>query len=290
MQTEHRRPQREISSPGSGDETGTVLRYAQALLFVGVWAGIGYAFELDPNAYLLIGVPLTFAFQIGIRRRPIRQLWVRDGAAFRLNRVGILIALALLVMPVENLAVSIYRHQWAPAAWDLAAAAGAFAAAYALTRFTRETTRHFFLCLAIAGGIGTTIMGGAALARAFALHEGVHVRIGVGLRSVLLYFPVTFLLEEVAFRGLIDAHVHPSSGRRGRWTSALFVSALWGLWHWPVVPHVGVPFWATAVQLIGIHSVVGVPLSMFWRKTGNLAVPGFTHAFIDAIRNALLSH
>ena len=44
---------------------------------------------------------------------------------------------------------------------------------------------------------------------------------------------MTFVLEEVAFRGALDAHVHHEGEGRG-WQSALFVSALWGLWHLPI--------------------------------------------------------
>jgi hypothetical protein len=35
------------------------------------------------------------------------------------------------------------------------------------------------------------------------------------------------------------------------------------------------------------HSLVGVPLSLFWRRSGNLAVPAFAHAWIDALRDSL---
>jgi len=42
-------------------------------------------------------------------------------------------------------------------------------------------------------------------------------------------------------------------------------------------------------ELVTSQSIAGVPLSLFWRKSGNLAVPGFTHAFVDAVRNAVLA-
>jgi len=130
-------------------------------------------------------------------------------------------------------------------------------------------------------------MAGSAAARAIVLHQPFHPSIGVGLKALMFYFPVSFLLEEVAFRGVIDAHVHRPTAQRGLW-SAVVVSMIWGLWHWPVVPHAALPLWVTAIQLIGVHTVIGVPLSIFWRRTGNLAVPAFTHAFIDGVRNALL--
>lgn len=168
-----------------------------------------------------------------------------------------------------------------------AAVFGALACGYALSRFTRATTRELMLCLATAGLLGVILMAGAAAARAFGLNEPIVPSLRVGVKSLLLYFPVTFVLEEVSFRGLVDAHVHQPGASGGFW-SALFVSAGWGLWHWPVAARVGLPMWLTAMQLIVIHTVIGVPLSYFWRRSGNLAVPGFTHAFIDAVRNALL--
>jgi membrane protease YdiL (CAAX protease family) len=41
--------------------------------------------------------------------------------------------------------------------------------------------------------------------------------------------------------------------------------------------------------IVVIHTLVGVPLAFFWRRSGNLAVPAFTHALIDAVRNALMT-
>jgi membrane protease YdiL (CAAX protease family) len=32
--------------------------------------------------------------------------------------------------------------------------------------------------------------------------------------------------------------------------------------------------------------MVGIPLSLFWRRSGNLFVPAAVHALIDAVRNA----
>jgi hypothetical protein len=38
-----------------------------------------------------------------------------------------------------------------------------------------------------------------------------------------------------------------------------------------------------------LHSLVGVSLSLFWRRSGNLAVPAFAHAWVDAVRDCLLA-
>ncbi len=36
-----------------------------------------------------------------------------------------------------------------------------------------------------------------------------------------------------------------------------------------------------------VHALIGVPLAIYWRKSGNLAVTAFTHALIDGIRDGL---
>jgi membrane protease YdiL (CAAX protease family) len=131
------------------------------------------------------------------------------------------------------------------------------------------------------------VLVGLALVRTHSLHVPLQPNLVGGVSSFLLYVSACFCIEEVAFRGVLDAHVHGPGAPRG-FSSAVFVSVLWGLWHWPIVPHAG-SWWALPLQLIAVHTVIGVPLSHFWRRSGNLAVPVVTHAFIDAVRNALLA-
>ena len=103
---------------------------------------------------------------------------------------------------------------------------------------------------------------------------------------MLLYVPVVFVLEEVAFRGAFDAHVyHPGEGRGS--LTAVVVSALWGLWHLPLLLGRR-PLWMLIPGLVAVHCVIGLPLSIAWRRSGNLFVPGVTHALVDAIRDATL--
>jgi membrane protease YdiL (CAAX protease family) len=96
---------------------------------------------------------------------------------------------------------------------------------------------------------------------------------------------VCFALEEVSFRGALDSHLHRPGERFGL-TSALLGSILWGLWHLPTVPAESRTL-ETAIALMGTHALIGVPLAIYWRQSGNLVVPAFTHAMIDAVRNAL---
>jgi membrane protease YdiL (CAAX protease family) len=162
----------------------------------------------------------------------------------------------------------------------LAAIAGAWAAAYAARDFRAQTFRELVLCLATAGVAGTAIM---------ALGENLQLtwpKVIVGLAAFLEYVPAMFVLEEVWFRGVLDSHLHRPGEPCGLW-SAVFVSALWGRWHYPIVggplrlrdslPVVG--------QLLLIHVPIGTLLSWSWRRNGNLLVPGIAHALIDAARN-----
>ena len=105
------------------------------------------------------------------------------------------------------------------------------------------------------------------------------------LHSLLLYVPVTFLLEEVKLRGAVDAHVHHPGDRFGL-VSAVFVSALWGLWHLPM--DLGSePVVDVILGLLIVHVSIGVPLSYAWRRSGNLTLPAVAHATIDAVRDGL---
>jgi membrane protease YdiL (CAAX protease family) len=111
---------------------------------------------------------------------------------------------------------------------------------------------------------------------------GVAGRVLVGILSLVEYLAVVFAMEEVTFR-MLDSHLHEASRGRGV-LSAVFIAAAWGLWHLPISGEVT---WQTIAALLCIHVPYGVCLSLFWRKTGNLVVPGLCHALGDAIRNAI---
>jgi membrane protease YdiL (CAAX protease family) len=42
---------------------------------------------------------------------------------------------------------------------------------------------------------------------------------------------------------------------------------------------------ASVIQLLVVQGLVGPFLSLFWRRSGNLMVPGFAHAVSDSVRN-----
>jgi membrane protease YdiL (CAAX protease family) len=259
-------------------------RSIEAGAFVAVWVTAGYLLPLSSNGYLLLGIPLTMAFQVLVRRRPLRELLAAGTDRFRLGRPGVLLAAALAAVPAFHAVRSLADQDWATTGWYFAATAGAACAAFAIRAGSvRSALRSAALPVAVGAGGMTLVYGIAHLltGRPLPMAEAL-----VALPTyVALYFPATFLLEEVSFRGALDAHVHHDGEARGR-RSAVFVSVLWGLWHLPV-SH-ALPFPLQLAELVVVHVVLGVPLSMAWRRTRNLAGPALAHAVNDAVRNAVM--
>jgi hypothetical protein len=278
------------SGPTMDDSSVTPARDArrrrllEGTAFVVVWMALGYAFPGNDLVYLLVGVPLTIGFQLLVRQRPLRELWVRDSTRFTLDRRGLVLASLLVVAPVY------YGAQALPGAngwligWYAAAIIGAAGAAFALRATTAAAMlRAAMVPMAVGAGGMAAVLGGIHLATGTPVH--VLAVLGIVAKYLLLYFPLTFLIEEVAFRGALDAHVH-HAGEGRPWRSALFVSALWGLWHLPISG--GLPLPLLVLELLAVHCLIGVPLSFAWRRTRNLAGPAFAHSAIDAVRNALM--
>ena len=272
------------SRPAVATAASRRMRIAEAVAFVAVWMTAGFALHLPSNGYLLLGIPLTAAFQLLVRRRPLRELFAPGTTRFALTRQGVLLAAVLAVTPSVYAVKAVASGDWLTAGWYLAALVGAVAAAFALRAQTLATTlRDAARPIAVGAGGFATVYG------------VLHVTTGTPLPAVAalvalvkytaLYFPATFLLEEVAFRGAIDAHVHHDGERRG-WASAVFVSGLWGLWHLPVSS--GFPLPLMVGELVVVHIALGVWLSFAWRHTGDLAAPALAHAVNDAVRNATM--
>jgi membrane protease YdiL (CAAX protease family) len=272
-----------------------LFRCVQAIVFVGIWMAIGWLFHLDANSYLVIGVPLVVIFQILVRKRPLVTLWRRDATCFRLNAVGIILAFGFAVLPAVRLIQTVRSASWPSHVpeilWYTCCIAGAFGAAFGFCHFTRRTWTELGFCLLTAGVIGCATMLLHALAAWALQHQPLILnwgRVAYGIGSFVLYVPVCFVLEEVAFRGAIDSHVF-QPGDRGQWWTAIFVSTLWGWWHLPIVNVKGIAQLTVLMLVLPcIHIAVGVFLSLSWRRSGNLAVPATVHAFIDAIRNMLM--
>ncbi len=275
-------------SPPKALDPSLARRFIEGTVAVALWIAIGLIFELSANAYLIVGIPITLAFQKYVRRAPLRAMWVCSAPPFYLGLGGRVIAVVLLISPLVDLIRFVSLHQsLASSLWMLVAMAGGLPAAYALRSFGRGTFRELLICLATAGTVGCTLMVAPALINQ---PNGEHLwsKVTTGLTSFLQYIPAVFLLEEVWFRGVLDSHLHRPGEPRGAF-SAVYVSALWGLWHLPLAgPHGPQELMITIVSLLVVHISIGALLSRAWRRSGNLLVPGTVHALIDAVRNAVL--
>lgn len=274
---------RRRSGAASGAARTRIRRLLEAAIFVAIWVAAGELLDMNPNTYLVVGIPYVALFQLFVARRPIHALWVRDGAPVERRTITLVVAVALMVVPVVVLVVDLSNDSGLPSIlWNIAAVAGALPAAYALGLFSRQTLRYLGLCLITAGPIGIFWLVGVDLLDDLFFHrssdEPSFDALVLG-EYLFLYFPVLFLVEEVAFRGALDSHVQDAEERYG-FLTAVYVSVLWGLWHIPVRQDEPI------LALVLVMGTTGIFLSIFWRRSGNLAVSGGTHAFVDSVRNA----
>jgi membrane protease YdiL (CAAX protease family) len=93
------------------------------------------------------------------------------------------------------------------------------------------------------------------------------------------------VMEEVSFRGLLDTHLYEAAAG-GVWASTAYLSALWGIWHLPILGTRETSWGAVLLILLAAHVPFGMVLSWYWRRTGNLLVPGAAHSLLDAVRDA----
>ena len=264
--------------------TSRCQRIIEGLAFVTIWVILGYLLPVSENGYLLLGIPLTIGFQKLVRRRPLRELWAGNTTRFALDKPGVGMAAVLAAVPAYYATRALAASDWTLLGWYVAAIAGAAFAAFALRASSPlAMLRSAALPMAVGAGGMVVVLGAVHIATGAPL--SALATVAAIAKYVALYFPATFVLEEVAFRGALDAHVHHEGETRG-WQSALFVSALWGLWHLPFAT--GLPLPILVLWLVVVHALIGVPLSFAWRRTRNLAGTGLAHAVIDAVRNALL--
>lgn len=273
------------------------LRFLIVALVVAAYTTLGFLLRLNLAGYQLLGVPMLLVFQLGVQRQPLRTLWVRSGPPLRLDaRFLILWALFSLVPAYEVLTAAV-RGDLANAALYGTGIAGAFGLAYALGAMRAANLRQLGLCLVTAGGIGIlpsllSVLLPSLLhlhigpGQSHVLHAALLPSLQAGAETFLWGVPAGFLIEEVFFRGALDTYLHRGEAGTG-WLSAIFVSALWGLWHLPGQAIPAGHLLATIVALLVAQIAVGVPLSYWWRKSGNLTVNNTTHALLDAVRNIL---
>lgn len=268
----------------------TLFRYLEVFIFVIMYIALGFALHLDANQYLLLGIPLTILFQTIIRKKSLYNLWQSDAESFRIGIPGLIIAFLLCIMPVINLIhlFNIGKLTWVDAAYNSAMIFGSFGVGFCVAFLNRNTLKQLLLTFLIIGAISGLFQFFAAYARSVEASSDINFNWIYAFYSLITYLPICFVLEEVTFRGMLDSHVHHND-KRGGWFSAFYISALWGLWHLPIVPYEEpIDLIIIGIAMIIVHSFIGIPLSFFWRRSKSLLVPSFGHAIADAIRNALL--
>jgi membrane protease YdiL (CAAX protease family) len=262
---------------------GRVARATVATAVIGGYIALGFAFRLGAEAYLLLGIPITIGFQILVVRRPLRSLWLRQAPPITFTSRSMMAIVVLAIAPAMVAAGGIRDGDLALVGYGLAAMVGAIGAAYALRAMDRDAVRSTIRTTLITGAVLVGIMVAYRLATG-GLNGNVAAAVTTAVVSLATYLPVVFVMEEVLFRGLLDPYLRGSTPGPDR-GSALYGSALWGLWHLPVT------FLAlgalTIPYLVIVHTTMGYVMVTAWRRTGNLAVPGVSHAMIDALRNAV---
>lgn len=260
-------------------------RIAEAATFVAIWMLAGWLLPIDSNVYLLLGIPLTGFFQVLVRRRPLHELFAAGRTPPASGRRAVVTAAALAVVPGWYALRTVTTGEWTLLGWYLAALAGAVCAAYSLRSISlMAMLRSAALPLAVGSGGFALTFGLAHIVTGRPLP--VLAAVIALVKFSALYYPASFLLEEVTFRGSLDAHIHHED-EPGGWHSAIFVSVLWGLWHLPVVSS-GLSFPLQVLQMVVVHLLFGVPFSLAWRRNRNLAGPALAHAVNDAVRNAFM--
>jgi membrane protease YdiL (CAAX protease family) len=252
-------------------------------LVIGGYMALGFALRLGSEAYLLLGIPITIGFQILVVRRPLRSLWLRQAPPMAFTPRSMVAIVAMAIAPAVVAATGVRDGDLALVGWGLAGMVGAVGAVYSLRAMDRDAVRSTIRTTLITGAVLVGIMVVYRLATG-GFHGNLAGAVTTALISLATYLPVVFVMEEVLFRGLIDPYLHGSTPGPDR-ASALYGSALWGLWHLPVAfIALGV---LTIPYLVVVHTTMGYFLVTAWRRTGNLAAPGVSHAVIDALRNAV---
>jgi membrane protease YdiL (CAAX protease family) len=261
-----------------------VERFAIMAAVVGLWMVVGWVLKLGAVAYLLTGIPLTIAFQVLVARRPIPSLWLIDARSFHLDRAGIVIALGLAALPLYATAMGLASGRILDVGYGLAGVLGSAPAAFALRATNWQARRALLRSLLTAGVVASVLfLLNRLISPGPPMTDPVGA-LGAVAISLVLYIPLVFVIEEVFFRGALDTYARGPE-RTTDMASAIFVSLLWGAWHLPLVLADGRP--GGLPITLAFHLIVGLLLTLPWRRSGNLAVPGITHAVIDAIRDGI---
>lgn len=260
-----------------------LLKLLNVTAFVAVWVTAGIVCSLSSYSYLLLGVPITLAFQYLVARRPLVQLWELRATELSLDAKAIVCAGFFMVMPAYKLWTA-GQSDIARTLWLGGAIVGAVGCGNSVIKLDDKKIYHIQYAFLTAG------LGGAIL---FALQMR-HIPSDLArtfskfVESFLVLMPVAYVFEEVSFRGAFDTYLFSASRDYSDWTT-YFSGALWGAWHIPAIfsAQGGVGFTRLPL-IIFVHTIIGSYLARSWRAGGSILAPVIAHAFADAVRNSLL--
>jgi membrane protease YdiL (CAAX protease family) len=262
---------------------GRATRAVIATLVIGGWTALGSVYALSADGYLLLGIPTTIAFQVLVVRRPLRAVWLRAMPAMTFTRRSVVAVVVVAIAPAAVAFGGVRAGNAVIVAYGLVAMAGAVGAVYTMQAMDRDAVSSAIRATLITSSILVSIMVTYRIATG-GFNGNLATAIVTAVISVATYLPVVFVLEEVFFRGLLDPYLHGTAPGPDR-AAALYGSALWGIWHLPVM---SVALGALTIPyLVAVHGALGYVLVTSWRRTGNLASPGIAHAVSDALRNAV---
>lgn len=285
------------SRPVTPEGSGSVRQAVIAGAVVAGWMALGWGCRLGGDAYLLAGVPVVIAYQLGVARRPLRALWRFDGEPLAWGSLGAVAGAAAAVLPLRLLGGQVLALargdavDTSVAGWLLAAAAGAGGLGWGIAEARRRAAWRdrplaaLFVVVVLVGAVAPVLTALRASAPAVPQWRWFG-------RDLLLYSEVGWVLEEVVFRGAFDPAVASGAGLSGRRAlgSAAWVSLLWGLWHLPLAVHgVSGPEILAGARVVLYHLALGVPLSMLARRAGQLGPNALAHALVDAWRNCWIA-
>jgi hypothetical protein len=180
-----------------------LARAVLATLVIGGYMALGFAFALSAEGYLLLGIPITIAFQLLVVRRPLRTLWLRTAPRLTFTPRSIGAVLVVSIAPGAITVGAVRSGDPVLAAYGLAALVGAVGAVYALRAMDREAIRSTIKATLITGAILVSIMVACRLVSG-GFNGSLATALVTAVISAATYLPVVFVMEEVLFRGLLD--------------------------------------------------------------------------------------
>jgi membrane protease YdiL (CAAX protease family) len=262
-----------------------LYRYSVAALVVAALITVGFFSKPRAEIYQLGSAFIAWLAKRHFLRERMQTAWVQATAPVLTSRgrvefIFFLSATGGVLAAVQALA----SRDFGGLAWSLVIVAGSWGLRYALARADSHTLRR------------TVVAGAAALLLSLFMHYhdlalatryGLLQALGRAGMALMAYLPACFIVEEVAFRGILFNALRGRS-KAAAISAALFTSTLWGLWHLPVLDTHGSWSAIRVVVFVGLHSAVGVALCWLWSSTGNLLPCALAHAVLDAVRDAFL--